>query len=161
MTFKKAVEETPEVAGAYRPGLQALLAGDRPHVAAQDSRRLTGSINLDEALRQDNRNYANAPVWDYGIGHQPANRKGEMVYWVEIHPATSGEIKVVLAKLAWLKRWLAQSAPKLNALPREYVWISSGKTSLTPSAPQKKQFAAQGLRQVGRILTIPDNAEAS
>ena len=46
MTFKQAVEKTELLDGAYRPGLQALRAEDKPHIHPEDPRRLTGSIDL-------------------------------------------------------------------------------------------------------------------
>jgi hypothetical protein len=119
--------------------------------------RLAGSVDLDAALADK---FPNDARWDYGIGHQPADAKGEMVYWVEIHPATSGEVKVVLAKLAWLKRWLQASAPRLRKMRRAFVWVSSGKTSFTLSSPQQKQFALLGLRHRGRAFKIPNDAFA-
>jgi hypothetical protein len=111
-------------------------------VTAEDSRRLTGSVDLDTTLQekypQDNR-------WDYGIGHRPTNRKDEMIYWIEVHSASAGQIKVVLAKLQWLKAWLGSSAQRLKVLHREFIWVSTGKTSFTSTSPQLKQFAQLGL----------------
>lgn len=154
MTFQQAVEATADLAGAWRPGLQALKSVDKLHVKAQNTRRLTGSTDVDAALQprwpQDNR-------WDYAIGHQPANRQGEMICWVEVHPASAGDTKVVLAKLDWLQKWLIGAA-HLNAMPREFVWVSSGTTSFSLTAPQQKQWALRGLQHKGRVFTIPDQA---
>jgi hypothetical protein len=100
------------------------------------------------------------PRWDYAIGHQPSNYTGETVYWIEIHPASSGEVDVVLRKLAWLRTWLCTSAPKLDALRREFIWISSGKTSFTLTSPQQKRFAQQGLQHKGRVFRIPNSVGA-
>ena len=67
MTFKEAVEAAPRpVNRAYHPGKQA-LKGHRKHVVCADSRRLTGSIDLDSALAQEP-GYADKPRWDYGLG---------------------------------------------------------------------------------------------
>lgn len=53
MTFKKAVEAAQHpVNGAYRPGKQAMEGRRRRLVTCADSTRLTGSIDLDTALRQ-------------------------------------------------------------------------------------------------------------
>jgi hypothetical protein len=85
-------------------------------------------------------------------------RKEEMIYWVEIHPATEREIKNVIAKLRWLKTWLRDHAPNLNRMRCEFLWLSSGRTSLSPSAPQRKRMAQHGLLHRGRRFTIPDAA---
>jgi hypothetical protein len=111
-----------------------------------------GSVDLDSALKAT---CPNDPRWDYAIGHTPSNRDGETVFWVEIHPASSGEVSVVLQKLAWLKTWLRESAPRLNALRRDFIWVSTGKTSFKLSSAQQKQFAQQGLQHKGRVLKIP------
>jgi hypothetical protein len=151
--FKDAVERTPDLQDAWRRGFQALLAADRRHVEAEATRRLAGSVNVDAALAED---YPNEPRWDYAVGHRPANGSGEVVYWIEIHPASSGEVSVVLNKLAWLKRWLQKAAPELRAMRKSFVWVSSGRTSFTLSSPQQKQFALHGLRHTGRVFVIPD-----
>ncbi len=157
MTFKDAVDGTPDLKGSWLPGFQALWKADKEHVSAEDNRRITGSVNIDAALKDrcphDNR-------WDYAIGHQPVNAQSEMIYCLEVHPASSGEVKVVLAKVAWLVRWLKESAPKLQGMKKVFVWVSSGKTSFTLSSPQRKQFALHGLRHTGRVFTIPNEAFA-
>jgi hypothetical protein len=153
MTFLEAVQSTPGLEEAGCNGLQAMKAADREHVKAQTTRRLKGSVDVDCAMREA---HPNANRWDYGVGHAPTNVEGEVVYWIEIHPATDGEIKFVLAKLQWLKGWLKGSAPNLSAMLRRYIWVSSGKTSFTLSAPQRKQLALQGLEHKGSVFTIPD-----
>lgn len=157
MTFKKAIAETPDINDAWCPGLRALNNRDKEHIDPEDTKRLTGSVALDSKLR---RKYPNDERWDYGIGHRPTNLTKETVYWVEIHPASNGEVKVVLAKLQWLQEWLRKNAPHLYAMRKAYVWISSGKTSFTLSSPQQKQFALLGLEHKGRRLKIPNEPAA-
>jgi hypothetical protein len=43
--FRKAVERTPNLEGAWRAGLGALRAEDKPHIRAENPRQLTGSDN--------------------------------------------------------------------------------------------------------------------
>jgi hypothetical protein len=69
-------------------------------------------------------------------------------------------VKAVLAKLTWLKRWLRESAPRLQSMRKVFVWVSSGKTSFTLSSPQQKQFALLGLRHQGRVFKIPNEVFA-
>ena len=155
MTFQDAVQETPAFQGRWRQGLRALRGRDRPHVQAEDTRRLTGSVYADTALEGD---FPNDQRWDYAIGHRPTDLRQEMVYWVEVHPASDGEVNVVLGKLRWLQQCLHDSAPQLNAMWRQFIWVSSGKTSFTLSSPQQKQFALLGLQHKGRVLRIPNEA---
>jgi hypothetical protein len=157
MGFRDAVLGTACIQTAWRPGIQALLNIDKQRVAAQDNQRLRGSVNLDQALKNQ---HPNDPIWDYGIGHQPSNlerkNKEEVIYWLEVHPATEGEVGAVLKKLDWLKKWLQEDAPALKAMRRAFVWVSSGKTAFTARSPQAKRLAQNGLLQCGRVLTIHD-----
>lgn len=157
MKFKDAVENTPEIEDALHHGLQALRRRDRTHVTASDTRRITGSVDIDTSLR---RRYPQEPRWDYAIGHLPKNSRKETVYWIEIHPAGDGEVHIVIAKLNWLKQWLDEKAPYLDAMRREFIWLSSGRTTFTLSSPQKKRFAQLGLHHRGRAFEIPDHAHS-
>lgn len=49
MDFKKTVSETYLLKAAWRPSLQALRAEDKPHIDAEDPRKLTGSVDIDDA----------------------------------------------------------------------------------------------------------------
>jgi hypothetical protein len=144
---------TPHLQNAWVQGLGALRAQDRPHVAPENPRLLMGSADVDSALQGDQ---PNAHRWDFAIGHRHTNRQKDCVYWVEIHTASDKEVKVVLDKLRWLKSWLAGEGSLLNQFERDFVWVSSGATSFTIGAPQRKIFAQLGLQHKGRILRIPN-----
>src|SRR5437899_7375337 len=113
MTFREAVEATPSVRNHYCAGLQALPAGEAARIQCAATRRLRGSVNLDAALRQQQ---PNAHRWDFGIGYRRKNT--EVAIWVEVHPASSTSISAMLAKLGWLKWWLASQAPELARLTK-------------------------------------------
>lgn len=153
MTFKQAVEQTPHLKNAWKPGLQALRAQDRPHIEAEDTRRLTGSADVDAALQQHE---PNANRWDFGVAFRHTNRKQDVVYWVEVHTASDAQVNVVLDKLRWLKTWLKGDGKLLDRFEREFIWVSSGATTFTLNAPQRKAFAELGLQQNGQVLRIPD-----
>ena len=154
MTFKEAVEAAqPPVNGAYCPGKQAMENRHRLLVTCADSTRLTGSIDLDTALRQhrpgDNR-------WDYGLGYKPANGS-EQAVWVEVHSATTKEVSKVLKKLQWLKDWLNENAEQLRQLSERadrdirYVWIASSGVHIPNHFPQARRLARSGLRLKGKL----------
>jgi len=157
VNFKTAIRKTPHLENAWAQGLGALRAQDRPHVQPQDPRRLMGSVDVDSALQAHE---PNEHRWDFAIGHRHTNRPKECVYWVEIHTASGKEVKVVLAKLHWLKSWLKSSGGLLNQFERDYVWVSSGATSFTLGAPQRKVLAEQGLQHKGRVLRIPNKRQS-
>ncbi len=131
--------------------MQALAATDRGRVRARVRRRLAGSVAVDSALA---RALPDAPRWDYGVGYRPSNDADDVVHWVEVHPATEGEVKSVAAKLEWLKGWIGTNATKLAALDRRFVWVSSGRTRLAPTSPGLKRLAQKGCRHVGRVYEI-------
>ncbi|MDE0060968.1 MAG: hypothetical protein OXI22_12860 [Defluviicoccus sp.] len=156
MTFKEAVEAAPPpVDGAYRPGKRATENRHRGLVTCADPARLTGSIDLDAALRrrrpQDNR-------WDYGLGHKP-KRGREQAIWVEVHPATTSEVSTVLKKLKWLKDWLKQAAQLKRLTDRSdedirYVWIASKGDKINRNSRQYRQLRQRGL-DVKKGLPLP------
>jgi hypothetical protein len=151
MTFKEAVENTTHLENAYRPGLQALRAQDRPHIDAEDTRKLTGSVDVDTA------NVAADPHgnrWDFGIAYQHTNRSEEVVYWVETHTANDSQVGVVIKKAAWLQQWFKGRGKQLAIFEKDIVWVSSGATTFTLSSTQRKQMAALGLRPAGGKLRI-------
>lgn len=151
MTFAEAVAATPHLENAWEPGLQALRAEDRPHVEAEDTRKLRGGADVDTALQQI---YPNANRWDFAIAHQHTDRSDEVIYWTEMHTASDSEVKVVIKKAEWLRGWLVSGVNPLNAFEREIIWVSSGVTTFTLTSPQRKQMSAAGLRHVGLKLRI-------
>ena len=149
MTFKQAVEAASSVARHYRPGLQALRSNSHK-IECSKTRRLTGSVNLDEALKakdpQGNR-------WDYGIGFLRKNK--EVAVWVEIHPANSESIQDVLSKLKWLKEWLNTDAKELRDLTEDdYYWLSTDGIAITQNSSHAKRLASAGLRGPMRVLKL-------
>ena len=155
MSIGQAMETTPHLRGAWKRGLQALRPEDKPHISAEDTRHITGSAYLDEALQRV-REHAEAHRWDIGIGYRHTNRAHEVLYWVEIHTANDHGLTLVLEKLRWLRRWLAGDGRLLDSFEREFVWVSSGRTSFMPTSARAKQFALLGLKHKGRVLRIPD-----
>ena len=156
MTFKDAVKAAPyPVNGAYCPGTQALENRHRNRVSCTDPRRLTGSIDLDSALGKAP-GYANAPRWDYGLGYKPA-RGREQAVWVEVHAATTSEVRAVLNKLRWLRDWLNAEAGQLRQLTnladggRRYVWIASGGDSINRNSRQFRTLSKSGIRLMSRL----------
>lgn len=151
MSFKDVVEATPHLLGAWKPGLGALRAEDKPHIKAEDTRMLRGSVDIDKALQARD---PQANRWDFAIAYQHDDREGEVIYWVEIHTASEGEVSVVLKKLAWLKAWFQGDGKDLARFEQEIVWVSSGATTFTLNAPRQKQFALMGLQHRGKVLHL-------
>lgn len=142
MTFQQAVAQTTDLgASAFRYGLQA-LGNDSSRVQFASTRSLVGSVALDNLLRP---RYPNDPRWDYGIGLKKSAR--EFAVWIEVHPAWTSEVKIVLNKLQWLKNWLKNRAPALQKLTgvRSYFWVATGGVHIRQGSPQARQLQLAGL----------------
>jgi len=150
MRFQQAVENTQDLSGAYRPGLQAMQSRDHSRISCCDSHVVTGSVNLDYALATM---LPDDPRWDYGVG-VTARTRSETAIWIEVHPASSHHVGEVLGKLGWLKNWLRTRAPELDAMPREFVWVASGQVAFQANSPQRRRLATQGLRFAGSHLCL-------
>ena len=137
--FQKAVEGTHDISTAYRSGLQALKRSDRSAFDLADTRLLDGSVDIDTAVQEK---YPNENRWDYAIGYS-----GKVCY-VEAHPAYTSEVSVVENKLRWLKIWLKENAPLLDAIPKAtpaFVWAQTGKGAILPRSSQARKLATMGI----------------
>ena len=137
-TFKSIVQAIPAIAGAYREGLQALESKDAGKVKPQNPRKLSGSVYLDKCLKTTNPHDAR---WDYVIGYR------EKAYFVEVHPANTGNVDEVVKKKKWLDVWLKTNALDLKAMMAgtSYYWIASGKVAILPNSPQARKIAKNKL----------------
>lgn len=99
MTFQEAVKKTKGLGSVWQEGLQALRPEDKPHVQAENTRALRGSVDIDAAFQKAE---PNANRWDFAIAYQHSNRKEEVIYWVELHTASDSQVKVVIKKAQWL-----------------------------------------------------------
>ena len=151
MTFKEAVEKTAQLEQAWEPGLQALRAQDRPHIEPEDPRRLQGSVDVDTAWQPLD---PNGNRWDFAIAYRHSDKDEDFIHWVELHTASDSEVQRVIRKARWLLNWLKTHGKLLNQFEREIAWVSSGATTFTLNAPQKKQMAAAGLIHRGSKLRI-------
>ena len=161
MSFKRAVQaEPPPVNGAYRPGKQALENRHRNLVTCEDTRRLTGSIDLDSALARQPR-YASAARWDYGLGYRPPAARREQAVWIEVHSATTGEVSAVLRKLQWLRDWLNDGAGRLKRMTDRadsdirFVWIASNGDHIPRNSPQARRLSKSAIQRPRRRLSLP------
>lgn len=150
-SFRAAANASQALRQHVKSGLHALRRTDRTRVRARQPRRITGSLSLDEALAGT---HPNSPRWDYGVGYRPSKNAEDVVHWIEIHPATDGEVESVETKLIWLKQWIRDEAPVLGRMECRFIWVSSGRTCLTPTSPALRRLAAKGCLHVGATYRI-------
>lgn len=144
--FKEAVENTPDIKDHYCPGLQAVKGSERKMISPEDTKKLSGSVDIDSALKADNPNEAR---WDYTIGYEGK------AYFVEVHPADTSEVDTVIKKVEWLKDWLNKKASKLKSIGQTpYYWIPSGKYAILKESKQEKILAQKGIR-IQKNLDLP------
>ena len=137
--FRMAVEETPDVANGYCPGLQALENVDKGAVKLKYKRKVDGSLNIDKETKLL---YPNDPRWDYAVGYDGK------VFFVEVHPANTSNIAEMAKKKEWLKKWLISKAPLLNALPSghpRFLWVATESgVHISNQASYKRKLAQLG-----------------
>lgn len=145
-----------------RDGLQALRRPHRGAIDPTDPRRLTGSVDLEACLDQLAA-YRGAAKWDYGIGFLAPRDDERCAVWAEVHNATPGDVAAMRAKLASLKRWLADDGRTLHAATQAgrqafggtpFRWIVVGSTSVPPSTRSFRAAAQEGLGAPERVLRL-------
>lgn len=106
LTFREAIERTPDVANGFRGGLAAFgqYAGK---IRVPDSRLIDGSLDIDASTADK---YPQENRWDYALSYH------NEVFYIEIHPAISSEVSKMIKKLTWLKGWLTMHAPEIKKL---------------------------------------------
>src|SRR5574341_1469096 len=135
MGFAEAIRQFTDTANCLRPGLRALGANSRKILVPRNlTRGLEGSVDIDNCVRG---RYPNDSRWDYVFGYRG------YVYYVEIHPASTSAVGVVIAKLNWLKRWRMQSTA-LEHLRNQssYHWVASNGINITRNSKYSRMLAA-------------------
>ena len=161
MSFKKAVEAIgAPVKSAYEPGKRALPKLHAKKISCAADQRIHGSIFLDDALKGVKK-HSQASRWDYGLGYtNPAGK--EFAIWVEVHTASTDEVRTVIRKMDWLRDYLDSEAPALRKLtpalngnPDPFVWIASNGNHILKNSPQARLLAQSGLRGPINGLVLP------
>lgn len=148
MAFKTDVENHQEVSMCYKPGLQALGAYSSK-VKPSKSEKTEGSVFLERCLQ---RNYRDAPLWDYMIGYDSE------VYFVEIHPASTSNVKEMIKKVQWLKKWLKENGHnflKKQTPYRPYRWVATSRVAIAKNSRQAKDIARNGLSFPQKTTCLP------
>jgi hypothetical protein len=133
MSFRDDVVATSDISGCYQCGLNGIKSSERSYFRFSDTRKIDGSVDIDSCVKSkypyDNR-------WDYMIGYN------DEIYFVEIHPASTSEVRTMISKLTWLKQWLRdQSSP----LEGSFHWVASGKVAIAKGSPQARKLACSGI----------------
>jgi hypothetical protein len=145
ITFKHAVEATPDVKNCYKQGLLA-LGPYSSKVAVSDTKKLHGSIDIDSCTRTK---YPSENRWDYAFAYNSE------VFFIEVHSANTREVKTVLKKFQWLKDWLNQKAPEINKMKAKSVspfyWVQSKGFAIPKTSPQYRLAQSNGIIPVSNL----------
>ncbi|MBI4648141.1 MAG: hypothetical protein HY738_16535 [Bacteroidia bacterium] len=145
ISFRQAVEATPDIETGYKTGLTALGAYSN-RVIVFDKTKLQGSVDIDRCTTTK---YPDANRWDYAFAY-----KSE-VFFVEVHSANTNEVKTVLKKLQWLKDWLHSQAPEINKLKAKsrnpFVWVQSKNFQIPKNTPQYFAAVNSGLIPIRKL----------
>ncbi len=138
-TFKEAVELTPDIAAGYRNGLGA-LGKNSAKIIVPDSRLLGGSVDIDNCTKNI---YPDSSRWDYAIDYN------KEVFFIEVHPAQTCEIRTMINKLRWLQVWLKENAVEIDKLKTgkvsPFFWLQTNGCAIPKSSPQYRAAIAAGL----------------
>ncbi len=141
--LRLACSNTKDVKDSFCSGLGAIQKSERMKIKVPDTRKIYGSINIDESTKE---RYPNANRWDYAIEYD------NETFFIEIHPATTNEIKTVLTKLEWIKLWLCNEATAINAIKsgrrNPYHWVSTVAIAILPNSKYAKILAQAKLTPV-------------
>lgn len=143
--LEKAADKTPDVKGHFCKGLGAIKSNEKERIIVPDTRKLTGSIDIDSAIKEiypeDNR-------WDYAVEYT------DETFFIEVHPCSTSDVGTVIKKVKWLKSWLKTKAPDIEVLkPKEkpaYHWIATGGVGITKGSKYERMLALNNI-QVARL----------
>ncbi|PZR24962.1 MAG: hypothetical protein DI535_20150 [Citrobacter freundii] len=144
-SFEKAVNATKQISGSYQKGLQA-LGQYANKITLGDTRQCQGSVDIDSAVE---RLHSGENRWDYCFCY-----KNEALF-VEVHPANTSDVSVVLNKLTWLVNWLNEEAPEINKLKAKsmhpFYWIQTKGFHIPPTSRQFRQVVEKGLKPINLL----------
>ncbi|MBV7533479.1 hypothetical protein [Chitinophaga sp. sic0106] len=148
--FQIAVAATPDIKDGYTHGLRALGAYSSK-IKLPSHKKCDGSVDIDAHTEA---RHANSSRWDYCFG------VNDEIYFVEVHPAYTGEVNTVIRKLQWLKTWLSTAAPQLNALRvksrHPFYWIQSNGFHITKTSSQYRLAIQNKLKPVAVLDLTSD-----
>ena len=141
--LETAVDKTDDIKGQFKAGLGAIKGNEKQKFVVPDTRKITGSLDIDTSTKEK---YPLENRWDYAVEYD------KETFFIEVHPGSTSEIPTVLAKLNWLKKWLKEKAPAINALKpkskQPYHWVYTNKFAILPNSKYARQLAQLNLTPV-------------
>jgi len=127
--------------GHVKPGKQGLDGAHRQRIQ-ETERRVAESLNLEKALVA-----TPGKKWDYLVGIDAD------LLAVEIHPATSSEVKTIIGKKQdSLSRLGSHLRP--SASVSAWYWLASGNVRMTQGTTEARNLAKNGIEFPRRLLRV-------
>ena len=141
--LEAALLPTSSLIDSIETGLQAVAAVDRARITADPPRYVSDSLALDDRP-------GSTGEWDYLLGIADSERP---VLGVEVHPATNGEVSVVITKKQ--RSVAVLQSHMMVADIRRWIWIASGKDTVARGSTEWRRLIQAGIDLVGRQLSLP------
>jgi hypothetical protein len=146
--FENVVASTQDIRFCHEKKLRALGKYSNKISLGKPS-HCDGSVFIDKCLERQNISSA-GNRWDYCFSYM------NEVYFIEVHPAKTDQVSVMLKKLEWLKGWLRDRAPELDRMKARnrtpYYWIQHAGFHIRGS--QARRIIDKGLKPIP-ILRLP------
>lgn len=148
--FRDAVRACPDL--TLRRGLHAISPANRKRISPQNTRSVTGSVDIDEDLREQ---FPGDYRWDYAVGYKGSDGT-EKVYFIEVHSAETSEIDRMIRKAQALRKWAQSCAPDLwnMTVPRQIHWVASGRCDIRLNDSYRRRLALAGVGSPKQQLVL-------
>lgn len=122
-----------------KQGLQGIKSCDRSKFNVSNTKKLNISIDLDECLKSL---YPNDNRWDYLLIVYDEVEG----YFVEIHPANTSDVAVMIAKKNWLKKEILDKLfSSVCRSKYKIVWVATNGVHILKTSKQYKQLIKENL----------------
>lgn len=142
--FKSIIVQTELLKNCYQGGLQA-LGKNSSKIALEDTKKCSVSVDIDTCLKQK---YPGDSRWDYVVSYQ------KKAYFVEIHPAFTTEVELLLKQIGLKIFWIKKEVADLKKIAHETLyWIPTDKYAIRGG--RYERLLAQNKIIITKILNLP------
>lgn len=148
MSFEEIVKSIDDIKRCYEKGLRAFKGDESKKIRVTNPRLLNGSVGLDFCTVDK---YPDDPRWDYIVGYK------KKVFFIEIHPASTSNVKEVVKKSDWLRKWLKDKGSALKPIisgKEPYRWVATGKVAILRNSKYARELAQNKISFLQKITCL-------
>jgi len=132
-----------ELSSCFKNGSSAVSKSYKKYFDFHSS--INGSVDIDKCLL---RKYPSENRWDYMI----LNDSDVEGYFVEIHPASTGEVSTMIAKKRWLvDRVIKKYFKSIDSNRYKIVWIATKSINIVKNSSHMRRLSQNGLKPVSYL----------